>query len=557
MTEQKTLNELCREIGEIEILGSELENAVIDGLLGRILAENEMRTLVGDAYQNHSAWSDLRNQKVQISPLRMSVATRKSLSQTFADRPEIASPLGRYQKIAKKPEALFDVILESEEDFADIFRLLCDEHSEPFLEFELDGRWYPGNFVSEMTATRFGKICHVFCRANVVDASYSVAFNVYPAEFVKNGASQVTTARRVVEKYGVRPIQTSLRQYWKKIESSAKLMDENRGKTYTVDSNVLMPMRARFESQQLSVEKFGSPDAPQKIVLDPDFEQMDEEFFSSESRLRNALPFVRGFSLSRKEYVYADLDAVRPYEFDRDAVDKLYLSDDRKKLLAGIFTSDTSTLFGDLVGGKSGGIVIMACGPPGVGKTLTAEVFAECTRRPLYCIEVSEIGTCAEEVEKNLALIFERATRWNAVLLFDECDVFLSKRRDDLERSAIVGIFLRLLDYFDGVLFMTTNRPEVLDAPVNSRVALRITYPKLDRAARAAVWKSMLDAAGLDAGVYLDEIAKLECDGRSIRNLVRVLDLLVEPLRPGGSRIVTPALVRQLAKHVPSVADSC
>src|SRR5439155_20768700 len=49
------------------------------------------------------------------------------------------------------------------------------------------------------------------------------------------------------------------------------------------------------------------------------------------------------------------------------------------------------------------------------------------------------------QVEENLNRVFTRVARWNAVLQFDECEIFLTERGDDLERSAIVGIFLRLL----------------------------------------------------------------------------------------------------------------
>jgi len=77
--------------------------------------------------------------------------------------------------------------------------------------------------------------------------------------------------------------------------------------------------------------------------------------------------------------------------------------------------------------------------------------------------------------------VFARVTRWNAVLQFDECEIFLSKRGQDLERSAIVGIFLRLLDYYEGILFLTSNRPEVIDEAILSRVMLRLTYPGLER----------------------------------------------------------------------------
>lgn len=56
-------------------------------------------------------------------------------------------------------------------------------------------------------------------------------------------------------------------------------------------------------------------------------------------------------------------------------------------------------------------------GPPGVGKTLTAETVAIATGRPLLPISVAEIGIEPDKAEKNLVEIFADAGRWEAVLL--------------------------------------------------------------------------------------------------------------------------------------------
>lgn len=175
--------------------------------------------------------------------------------------------------------------------------------------------------------------------------------------------------------------------------------------------------------------------------------------------------------------------------------------------------------------------MVLACGRPGVGKTLTAEVYAERSERPLYVLELGELGTTPAQVEENLQRVFTRVARWNAVLQFDECEIFRARRGEDLERSAIVGIFLRLLDYYQGILFLTTNRPEVLDHAVRSRVMLKLEYPDLGRDARAVIWRTMLRAAGLSlTGGTAKELAEAELNGRQIRNLTRLARIIY----PGG-----------------------
>ena len=130
-------------------------------------------------------------------------------------------------------------------------------------------------------------------------------------------------------------------------------------------------------------------------------------------------------------------------------------------------------------------------------------------------------------VEENLRRVFTRVARWNAVLQFDECEIFLAQRNNDLERSAIVGCFLRLLDYYQGILFLTTNRAEVLDHAVMSRVMLKLVYPDLDQAARAIIWRTMFTSAGLKlTGNAFDQLAAAPVNGRKIRNLTRLAKIL-------------------------------
>ena len=76
-------------------------------------------------------------------------------------------------------------------------------------------------------------------------------------------------------------------------------------------------------------------------------------------------------------------------------------------------------------------MILLTCcisGPPGIGKTLTAELLAEHLKRALMPVSAGELGTTAEAVEERLPRIFKRASRWNAVLLLDKADILLEQR---------------------------------------------------------------------------------------------------------------------------------
>lgn len=120
----------------------------------------------------------------------------------------------------------------------------------------------------------------------------------------------------------------------------------------------------------------------------------------------------------------------------------------------------------DIIEGKGQGLVILLHGPPGVGKTLTAETIASATGRPLLTVSVAEIGVEAKVAERNLTDVFVDAARWEAVLLMDEADVFVEERvKSDLSRNALVSVLLRCLEYYQGmshVVILTALKPRLL-----------------------------------------------------------------------------------------------
>lgn len=108
---------------------------------------------------------------------------------------------------------------------------------------------------------------------------------------------------------------------------------------------------------------------------------------------------------------------------------------------------------------------MLLSGPPGVGKTLTAEAVAETMQVPLYVMAAGDLGTESGEVERELKKICAMTTKWKAVLLLDEVDVYLEARSThDLERNKLVCIFLRVLEYYEAFLFLTSNRVDNIDA---------------------------------------------------------------------------------------------
>ncbi|KAG9240325.1 hypothetical protein BJ878DRAFT_389737, partial [Calycina marina] len=143
-------------------------------------------------------------------------------------------------------------------------------------------------------------------------------------------------------------------------------------------------------------------------------------------------PTVPGFSFSDKlwaEFAVADIEDI---QWSSGLYDYLTISDEQKEVIMALADVQTSrepgSGFDDFVDGKGRGLNLLLHGPPGVGKTLTAEAVSEHLRQPLYSISAGELNVEAGKLEVQLSKIFRIASHWNAILLLDEADVFLEQR---------------------------------------------------------------------------------------------------------------------------------
>ncbi|KAH8743077.1 hypothetical protein BGZ57DRAFT_779382 [Hyaloscypha finlandica] len=211
----------------------------------------------------------------------------------------------------------------------------------------------------------------------------------------------------------------------------------------------------------------------------------------------------------------------------------------------------------DLIAGKGKGLILLLHGAPGVGKTTTAEGVAELFKKPLFQVTCGDLGTTSKEVEAELEKNFSLASRWDCILLLDEADVFLASReRKDFKRNGLVAVFLRVLEYYAGILFLTTNRVGDFDEAFASRIHMSLHYPDLDGRKTRDVFKLNLDLirekfAQQARHVFFDEVGILDFaenhwkgneknkglrwNGRQIRNACHTALALAEFEAQGSS----------------------
>ncbi|KAI4149468.1 MAG: hypothetical protein LQ340_004613 [Diploschistes diacapsis] len=253
------------------------------------------------------------------------------------------------------------------------------------------------------------------------------------------------------------------------------------------------------------------------------------------------------FSLETLDWYTVLINNLTPAEWTNTAFDHLVLEESTKKMLKGLVEQhkrNKENVLSDVIENKGKGLIVVLHGPPGVGKTLTAESVAEYTQKPLYQINVGDItggdadnspfGYKHSPSRASIEHIFKRASRWDAVMLIDEADVILEKRSlEDFQRNTIVSVFLRALEYYKGILFITTNRLRTMDTAFQSRIHIAIKLGALSPDVRRQIWVRFIDR--LDASEArakkelrerLDNLQEWNLNGRQIRNVIMIAQSL-------------------------------
>jgi SpoVK/Ycf46/Vps4 family AAA+-type ATPase len=238
---------------------------------------------------------------------------------------------------------------------------------------------------------------------------------------------------------------------------------------------------------------------------------------------------IVGFDMINKKWSHLKVSNITDVVWNKEAFQSLVIEDEMKicvqALVSNQITGEKST---DLVYGKGNGLVILLHGPPGTGKTLTAESVAELAEKPLYRVTCGDIGTDPAAVERHLQAALNLGKVWGCVVLLDEADIFLEERSlHDLARNALVSVFLRALEYYDGILILTTNRVGTFDEAFKSRIQLSLHYQRLTENQRGVVWENFLrrlekideDNINIeDLRRSLHELARYDMNGRQILN---------------------------------------
>ncbi|NOU71178.1 AAA family ATPase [Paenibacillus sp. LMG 31458] len=296
------------------------------------------------------------------------------------------------------------------------------------------------------------------------------------------------------------------------------------------------------------------------VSADVDWRVMSGKFRFTPGQIRRALTLARGYSAWQREAAGEGFgDVAAPYALRADALYKACYQQVQHKLERKATRIEPRYGWGDVilppeqkdqlhnacnqvkyrgvVYGDWGfekklaygkGLSMLFAGPPGTGKTMSAQVVAGELQLELYKVDLSQvISKYIGETEKNLHEIFEEAQLSNAVLFFDETDALFGKRsevKDSHDKYANIetAYLLQKMEEYQGITVLATNLLNNIDEAFLRRINYVIKFPFPDSEYREKIWHSMFPpAAPLSDDVDFKYLAqRYEIAGGNIKNVV-------------------------------------
>lgn len=231
----------------------------------------------------------------------------------------------------------------------------------------------------------------------------------------------------------------------------------------------------------------------------------------------------------------------------------LVLTEDQHQILKDIMNEFRQWEVLEANGLKPGNKVLF-CGPPGCGKTATAEALAGELGLPLLYVRFdSVVSSLLGETAANLRKVFDYASRGLWVVLFDEFDA-IGRSRDDVtehgELKRVVNSFLQLLDQFTGrsLLIAATNFEQSLDPALWRRFDEIIRFEKPNLSEIESLLDKKLASQPKPRFSMRSIVSKLE--GMSHAEIERVcMDVLRDAALKGVSGFTRQDLERAIAKQ--------
>lgn len=331
--------------------------------------------------------------------------------------------------------------------------------------------------------------------------------------------------------------------YWGYGWRESSMLVDGRASRAIMDTRPMQDMGEESYGKRRS-KKTNSEDGDEDVAIDIESLVKDDFFpgkaandcrILEEKQAKNEMFIVplhlelKVFHLEKHRFFQLHVVNMVPYKYKPEMAEMLILPPKVDRVAKMLMASEADEAE-DIVEGKSQGKMITCVGDPGLGKTLLAEVLSEAIEKPLYKIQAAQLGLDPETLEAKLRVLLHRAERWDCVLMIDEANAYIHDRGIDVTQNAIVGVFLRLLEYFRGTIILTTNQTNAdgtdmdIDDAILSRSSAVIHFELPTEEEALKIWKvqkKLLKAKMTDETIE-KAVKHFRYSGRSIRQLIRL-----------------------------------
>ncbi|KAI7780369.1 hypothetical protein LA080_016093 [Diaporthe eres] len=222
------------------------------------------------------------------------------------------------------------------------------------------------------------------------------------------------------------------------------------------------------------------------------------------------------------------IDSLKPISYEKEAMKSLVIPKETKTLLLGLIEEHRRTesqgALTDFIANKGESLIIVLNGPPGVGKTLTAD-------KPLFSISLAQLSD-EEQIDERLQKILDYSVSLGGVLL-SWMKQMLYWKQDHTKTFDRGKVFLRMLEYYQGILLLTSNRMKSIDMAFQSRISIGVKFDHMSPETRKQIWTNFIGRFDSSNRVARDEltrriedIKKWPLNGRQIRNILRLAESL-------------------------------
>ncbi|MGY0461447.1 AAA family ATPase [Kitasatospora sp. cg17-2] len=174
---------------------------------------------------------------------------------------------------------------------------------------------------------------------------------------------------------------------------------------------------------------------------------------------------------------------------------------------------------------------LLLSGPPGVGKTMTAQFISSQMKLPLVTVDLAAVmSSYLGRTGRNMRAVLDYAAQNECVLFIDEFDALAKKRDDDSdvgELKRLVNVLLLELDRWPDNRFMiaATNHEDLLDKAISRRFEniIRLPLPSIEQRRKLIHRIPFIESASVPCDVV--DLLALATDGMSHSDVIRMLRL--------------------------------